>query len=60
MYIKAASFVNSVCTIFGLRKQGTPHQTFLSWPELTSAVSLRKQGTCADTLQNEWTLTIAF
>ena len=43
--LEAIHFVNSVCTIFNLRKQGTPHQTFPSQPELTSAVSLRKQGT---------------
>ena len=28
--LKAIRFVNSVCTIFSLRKQGTPHQTFPS------------------------------
>ena len=28
-----------------------PHQTFQSFPELTSAVSLQKQGPCADTAQ---------
>ena len=49
-YLKDISFVNSVCTIFCVRKQGTLHQTFQSLPELTSAVSLRKQGTCADTV----------
>ena len=48
--LKAIRFVNSVCTIFSLKKQGTPHQTFPRYPELTSAVSLRKQGTCADTV----------
>ena len=29
-YLKAISFVNSVCTIFSLRKKGTLHQTFQS------------------------------
>ena len=28
--LKAIRFVNSVCTIFSLRKQGTPHETFPS------------------------------
>ena len=45
--LKAIRFVNSVCTIFILRKQDTPHQTVPRQPELTSAVSLRKQGTCS-------------
>ena len=31
-------------------KQGPPHQTFPSYQELTSAVSLRKQGHYADTV----------
>ena len=61
-YLKAIHFENSVCTIFSLRKQGTPHQTFPSQPELTSAASLRKQGTymCRHCLQNEWTLVKEF
>ena len=45
--------------IFSLRKQGPPCQTFSSKPELTSAVSLRKQGPCAlcrHCLHNEWPL----
>ena len=45
--------------IFSLRKQGSPCQTFSSKPELTSAVSLRKQGPCAlcrHCLHNEWPL----
>ena len=39
-HLKAIRFVNSVCMIFSLRKQGPLHQTFSSKPELTSAVSL--------------------
>ena len=37
--LKAFHFVNSVCTIFSLRKQGPPHKRRQP-EELTSAVSL--------------------
>ena len=46
-------FVKRVCTIFSLWKQDPPHQTFQSYPELTSAVSLRKQDPCAE-LFTKW------
>ena len=46
--IKAIRFVNSVCTIFSFWKQGPPHQTFPTKPELISAVGLWKQGPYAD------------
>ena len=49
-FLKAIHFVNCVCTIFILWKQGHSHQTFPNFPELTSAVSLRKQGPCAVTV----------
>ena len=42
--LKTIRFVNSVCTIFGLRKQGT------NLLKLASAISLRKEGTCAGTV----------
>ena len=57
LYIRACFFcplaiqiqIHAVWHDFNLRNKGTPHQTFPSLPKLTSAVSLRKQGTCADT-----------
>ena len=51
--VNAIHFVNSFCTIFRFWKKDSPHHTFPSYSELTSAVSSWKQDPCAE-LFTKW------
>ena len=51
--LKPIHFVNIVCRIFIFWERDPSHQTFPSYPELTSAVILWKQDPCAE-LFTQW------